>query len=185
MKKHIITLLAIACCTVRAAAQDFPNTAQATGGVGLHGQVRPFFGAGGLSKPFLDEAKVSRTVVEARSGGRLVARWTTEYRPSVEDWERQVAESMANRQSFMDHHATKTVVAEEAGRDPMAWAGSPADEAFGRLNDTLELPGALEEGLLFEVHGPPAGLPPMDDKSFRRLLEPWSPQHGFGAGRAD
>ena len=188
--KRVTTVLVFACCAVHAVAQDVPSTAQASGGAGLHGPVRPFFGADGPPKvpaPPVRELpnEVDRQVVEVRSGGRLVARWTTEHRPSAEEWQRQVAESMANRQSLMDHEATKTVVTEEAGRDINVWAGSPSEEAFGRLNDPLGLPGAFEEGILVEDHNSPVGFPPMDDDGLRRLLEPWSHQHGFGPGRAD
>ena len=182
-----VLVIVCACCTVCAAAQDVPSTAQATGGVGLHGVARPFFGVGAGSHAKPSPAQelphgADRQVVEVREGGRLAVRWTTEHRPSAAEWRRQVAESMANQQSFADHDAVKTVVTDAAGRDPAVWVGRPAEEAFGRLHDPLS-PGALQGDPL--VEDPTVGLPPMDSEGVRRLLEPWSPEHGFGEGRAD
>ena len=184
--KVAIVLISAYLATVGAIAQEVPSTAQTTGEVAGQGLIRPFFGTGPANLPKQPRSErpveAERQVVEARSGGRAFVIWTTEYRPSAAEWRRQVTESMTHRQCF-NHDATKTVVTESADRDTTVWTGQPADEAFGRLHDPLELQGALEAGTPLEGGDPAIGSPPVADEGVQRRRLPWTHQDGFGGGR--
>lgn len=175
--------LVVACAlasTLPAGAQDVPSTAQATGGGTLNdpsaiGRV----GVQALSASKRPET-VDRTVVKARDSlSSATVTWTNEYSPSAQEWERQVAESIAARQSFGNHDATRTLKTQVEGQEIVERTITPSEEAYGRLHDPMPQVG------IGDTFDGSYEVPSLNDEGLQRTQEPWSVEHGFGLGRAD
>ena len=128
------------------------------------------------------KTRVERTVTRVTGSGPAIT-WTREYRPSADDYRRDVARAMAAKQEFPTE-STLTITTEIEGGETLRRTVTPGEEAVGRLFDPVD--PALDERFdvwdFHELDG--LGYPDLlDPEVGRRLLEQWDPVHGFGNGR--